>query len=336
MSGFGSYPVISGVRFFLAHTPGLVRHGSKPSRELHKNPALIEESYRGLRSEAMTIGFLLFLLVSFPNSKEGFKPVRAGILLGFWSLLRSPALGMAVGLWVGLWILKPFFQKYARSLRMPKGYDLKNICLATFIALMLFTPHLIGMQYRHGDWRWATYGYARWNANMEFPERLNTPGFPTTEEFKSSPYAGPKISYREYMFGLHTPLQIIRYQVLGWIELLGYQSLSSSRFLEPLMMQLVNKNFSGLFHIIGFSFITAVIIGLIACLSFFRALMDRELWWAPLLLLWGTFYVAFLYHLRLVESFRHTAHIYPLLILVCLAGIRAVADRVKNKVHKYH
>jgi glycine/sarcosine/betaine reductase complex component C subunit beta len=34
-------PVISGVRFFLAHTPGLVRYGSKPTRELVKNRELM-------------------------------------------------------------------------------------------------------------------------------------------------------------------------------------------------------------------------------------------------------------------------------------------------------
>jgi glycine/sarcosine/betaine reductase complex component C subunit beta len=34
-------PVIRGVRFFLAHTPGLVRYGSKPVRELAKDPGLI-------------------------------------------------------------------------------------------------------------------------------------------------------------------------------------------------------------------------------------------------------------------------------------------------------
>jgi betaine reductase len=34
-------PVICGVRFFLAHTPGLVRYGSKPTREIARDPALI-------------------------------------------------------------------------------------------------------------------------------------------------------------------------------------------------------------------------------------------------------------------------------------------------------
>jgi glycine/sarcosine/betaine reductase complex component C subunit beta len=34
-------PVIKGVSYFLAHTPGMVRYGSKPSRELPRDPALL-------------------------------------------------------------------------------------------------------------------------------------------------------------------------------------------------------------------------------------------------------------------------------------------------------
>jgi betaine reductase len=41
--------VIRGVRFFLAHTPGLVRYGSKPARELVKDPALIHTMAAHLR-----------------------------------------------------------------------------------------------------------------------------------------------------------------------------------------------------------------------------------------------------------------------------------------------
>ena len=36
-----SGPTIRGVSYFLAHTPGLVRHGSKPSRDLLANPGLL-------------------------------------------------------------------------------------------------------------------------------------------------------------------------------------------------------------------------------------------------------------------------------------------------------
>jgi hypothetical protein len=34
-------PVVKGVSYFLAHVPGMIRHGSKPSRELQQDPSLL-------------------------------------------------------------------------------------------------------------------------------------------------------------------------------------------------------------------------------------------------------------------------------------------------------
>src|SRR5271157_5814116 len=44
------YPVIKGVSYVLAHTPGLVRYGSKPAREIPKEPDLLEKISSHLRS----------------------------------------------------------------------------------------------------------------------------------------------------------------------------------------------------------------------------------------------------------------------------------------------
>ena len=43
-------PVIRGARFFIAHTPGLLAHGSKPQRELTRDPALSAQIAAALRS----------------------------------------------------------------------------------------------------------------------------------------------------------------------------------------------------------------------------------------------------------------------------------------------
>ena len=43
-------PVIKGVRYFLGHAPGLVRYGSKPSREIKKTPSLMLDIAAHLRS----------------------------------------------------------------------------------------------------------------------------------------------------------------------------------------------------------------------------------------------------------------------------------------------
>jgi betaine reductase len=41
MGNSSNDPVILGVRYFLAHTPGLVEHGSKPARDLPNDPGLV-------------------------------------------------------------------------------------------------------------------------------------------------------------------------------------------------------------------------------------------------------------------------------------------------------
>lgn len=55
MVGVLKHPVIRGVRYFLAHAPGLVRYGSKPSREIARDPSLLGEITEHLRgySDAM-------------------------------------------------------------------------------------------------------------------------------------------------------------------------------------------------------------------------------------------------------------------------------------------
>ena len=49
MQQMTAQPVIRGVRFFLAHTPGLVRYGSKPSRDIDRDPAVADTLQAHLR-----------------------------------------------------------------------------------------------------------------------------------------------------------------------------------------------------------------------------------------------------------------------------------------------
>ncbi len=50
MSTAGAQPVIQVARFFLAHAPGLVRYGSKPSREIARDPGVVDRLAPHLRS----------------------------------------------------------------------------------------------------------------------------------------------------------------------------------------------------------------------------------------------------------------------------------------------
>ncbi|MBQ10199.1 MAG: glycine reductase [Planctomyces sp.] len=50
-------PVIQGVRYQLGHAPGLVRHGSKPSREIEKDPGLLESITSHLRPYSEAVAY---------------------------------------------------------------------------------------------------------------------------------------------------------------------------------------------------------------------------------------------------------------------------------------
>lgn len=293
-------------------------------------PSVIEESCRGLRSEAMTLGFVFFLLLTFYGKESRFSPVKAGLLGGAWALVQSPALGVAFGTWLVLWLMNIVDNKVPIKFIIPKGYSFPKVLLAMSVSLALFIPHLHGLQKQHGDWRWPSYGYARWNANVEFPDRLGTPGFPTVEEFKKSPYAGPRISYGEYLFSLHTPFHLVKYQILGWVELTAYQTLSlSGKSIERLLLALSGGKIPGILRSIGPALALGFLLGIIGLIAWFRLLVDKRLWWMPLMLLWGTYYVAFLYHVRVVEPFRHTMHTYPLLVLIMAWGAQRLWHRFR-------
>jgi hypothetical protein len=50
-------PVIRGVRFFLAHTPGLVRYGSKPSRDIARDATIADAIAAHLRSYEAAVAY---------------------------------------------------------------------------------------------------------------------------------------------------------------------------------------------------------------------------------------------------------------------------------------
>jgi len=50
-------PVVPGARFFLAHVPGLVRYGSRPQRDLARDPGLAERFRARLREFAAAAAY---------------------------------------------------------------------------------------------------------------------------------------------------------------------------------------------------------------------------------------------------------------------------------------
>lgn len=208
----------------------------------------------------------------------------------------------------------------------PAQWRWPQLGLASALAVMLFLPHLYGLYKVHGDPSWPSYPYARWLANFEFPERLGTPGFPSVEEFARNPYAGPRITYSEYLTQLHTVPALIRGQVKGWVESTVYMSGSITPNLKDLLFLFQASGPSGvsrqltwwIFIVFGVSIVLTV-------WGWCVLWWESSYWWVPFLSLWGTWYSAFLYSTRLIEPFRHTSHVYPLLLFCMLWGAYRLA-----------
>jgi hypothetical protein len=84
------------------------------------------------------------------------------------------------------------------------------------IIFVLVAPMYLGYWFTHGDPFWpGTYG-ATVNRNLEFPERMGTPGFPSAAEYAANWAAGPLISPFTYFFGYHSPSQFFSYSVTGF------------------------------------------------------------------------------------------------------------------------
>ena len=72
-----SAPVVRGVRYFLAHTPGMVRRGSKPSRDILGDPGLAPTLASHLRSYQAATAYApnrAFLGAIYPDDLMQYPP----------------------------------------------------------------------------------------------------------------------------------------------------------------------------------------------------------------------------------------------------------------------
>jgi hypothetical protein len=284
------------------------------------SPAWSEESIRGLRTESETVLFLVAISL-WLLGKGWVGAITLGTATGLLSLLRAPMLGVVLPLvWIG-WTAHVLFQWRSRSLVHPMHWEWKQLSVASCLAVLIFSPHVYGLYRVHGDASWPSYGYARWNANFEFPERIGTDGFPSAGEFAKDPYAGPKLTYRDYLFGLHSIASLVKGQLKGWLESTAYMSAS---VVPHVNQEIVLLQASGLRAVarhadIGTLLPIGVVIGL-TMIGWVDLWRYSQYWWVSFLTLWGTWYVSYLYSVRLVEPFRHTAHVHPLLVLCLVWG----------------
>ncbi|SRR5579884_2920051 len=284
------------------------------------SPAWIDESVRGLRLESLTL-MLIAILSLWLWARGWIGAFLLGLATGVMALIQSPFLSVILPLvWLG-WLANLWRRRQRLVVLAPGYWQARYLVLASFLAILLYVPHLYGLYKVHGDPAWPSYRYARWNANVEFPERLGTTGFPSAEEFQRNSYAGPPITYAQYLFGLHSIPQLLFGQIKGWVESTAYMSASVTPHLKELIFL---YHASGLRAVLRHLRPDTVLVFLLTLgltiLGFLELGRDPRYWWVPVLSLWGTWYVAYLYSVRLVEPFRHTGHVYPLLLFCLLWG----------------
>ena len=88
------------------------------------------------------------------------------------------------------------------------------------LALALWLPHLVGQWRSYGDPFHSGKFYGRVNANLEFRERVGTPGFPTLEEFRHRTSSGPPMTMASYLFTLHSPAELAAGTASGLVRAL--------------------------------------------------------------------------------------------------------------------
>lgn len=315
---------------FVWRVSGLWMLGGIAAWVVALNQVVVEESVRGLRTESMTL--LLLVAVGLWLRARGWGgAVLLGIAIGSMALLQSPAITIVPFLLGVGWITNVWCQRSGYGVIPPGQWTWGQVIFVGLLAASLYLPHTYGLYTVYGDPAKPSNGYARWNANFEFPARIGTPGFPSAAEFAANPYAGPQLTYSEYLFQLHTVQALLKGQIVGWTESSGYMSTS----LTPHV-----KEYIFLYHASGIRAVMRhVTAGVIVVFALSLALtvigwVDlwryRQFWWIPLLSLWGTWYAAFLYSVRLVEPFRHTGHVYPMLVFCLLWGGYQVFQQIRR------
>ncbi|HEX2036400.1 MAG TPA: hypothetical protein VHS99_19630 [Chloroflexota bacterium] len=172
---------------------------------------LIVNGVAGLREELVTALLVIMVSALFVGARRGgavpwWRAAGAGVAGAGVVLVRADMVVLAGGL----------LTLGAIGLRWP----LRTWLAGALIMGVLAGPMYVGYAFTHGDPFYpGTYG-ATVNRNLEFPERMGTPGFPSQEAYAASWAAGPMISPMKYFFGYHTPVEFVTYAARGFRRIL--------------------------------------------------------------------------------------------------------------------
>ena len=283
------------------------------------NTNLISEGPRGLRTEVEM--FLLLLLYWAFESKwtaQG-RNVLTGIIGAALVLTRTFYLPVVI---VGAAI---------SSVARTRG--LKHAALAALVILALplaaEAAFRASMYDRQGSASYDTDLSARAYANDEkfwYHRDLPRPDlFQSVEEYeRTGCCAGPRITYSQYLFELHSVQDVIRDTILGYWDVLrdigGACPMCSA--LKKSVLVTLGQVVDGAVRVLG-------VIGL--GLLTLRSRRDVNSLLLPAMVFGGLSFSTFLYHRQLMEPVRNVIVIYPFLVIAAVwaveRGMQMVAKR---------
>jgi hypothetical protein len=139
---------------------------------------------------------------------------------------------------------------------------------------------------------------------MEF---AGQPGFRSREQLERNAYVGPRITYAQYLFGLHPASEVVQGTLRGYWKL--FRNMRLDRGANPgAPVAALN-----------------VVLQILALVGFVLALFSSRDRWLPIAFVLAEWAPSFLYDRRLVEPFRHTYQGYPLFLMAALLCVSAVA-----------
>lgn len=160
---------------------------------LAASPWMVYQGTRGLREQTAAALVLLLCLALVQPSLTNKRFVALFALAGVAGLLRSDAMDVMLGaLFVALLIRRP---------------PLTVWLAGPATVVLLIGPLLIANYVETGDPFYHTNVLARFFRNIEF---AGQPGFITPDEMKLNSFAGAPVTWMQYVFGMHTPAELVR------------------------------------------------------------------------------------------------------------------------------
>jgi len=162
------------------------------------SPWLIFQSARGLREETSAALVVLFGLGMVRLPWNGRRAVAMWALAGISGMLR----------WDTVIIMLPTLL-VAHVVRRPQWW---SWAVGPLAFTLIVLPLLAGNYQQSGDPFFHSNIHARFFRNAEFKGQ---PGFPSVAEVEKNGFAGPPITWTQYIFGLHTPKQLLARSIHG-------------------------------------------------------------------------------------------------------------------------